>query len=75
MKLSGSAHALLFTECGPPVAIENGQSSGLTGLLVGDTVTYSCDAGYELTLSEPTITCQIFGTWETAPGCRISKYK
>jgi len=41
-----------------------------TGYKYGDTITYACVTGYEITSGSATVTCQSNGRWSTIPNCK-----
>jgi len=57
--------------CGntPVVQKTNPSATTSTGIRYGDTVTYTCITGYEITSSSDTITCQSNRRWSTPPTC------
>ena len=54
--------------CGPPPSVSNGSFRMPTSITFGGVVTYSCDAGYQLSGSA-TVTCQASGSWSGIPIC------
>ncbi len=59
--------------CGDPPTIPNG-SRTFTGTTFGETATYTCDNGYQLSGSS-TVTCQASGSWSPAPTCPSRKIR
>jgi len=57
--------------CGdlPEVSNTNSSATTSTGIRYGDTVTYTCVTGYEITSTSDTITCQSNRRWSTPPTC------
>jgi len=57
--------------CGDFPIVSNTNTSAITstGIRYGDTVTYTCITGYEITSDSDTITCQSNRSWSTAPIC------
>ena len=57
-------------DCGTLNALANGQVSHTAGTTFGETATYSCDPGYNLT-GDSTRTCQATGMWSgREPTCQ-----
>ena len=74
--ISSSVHILLLScsaaplQCSSPGNIQNGMVT-FTGTFVGDTATYSCDAGFELIGGAITTCTQMNAAFEPAPpSCR-----
>ncbi|XP_064387707.1 CUB and sushi domain-containing protein 1-like isoform X3 [Halichondria panicea] len=65
----GTAPTCQPVPCGNPPTIPNG-SRTFTGTTFGDTATYSCENGYQLSGSS-TVTCQASGSWSTASTCSL----
>ena len=61
-----------LVDCGTPPTVENGAFVPPSNTLMNATVTYTCNAGYEIVRDEA-ITCQADGVWTTAPGCSLGK--
>jgi len=51
------------------VSNTNSSATTSTGIRYGDTVTYTCAPGYEITSASDTITCQFNKNWSTPPIC------
>ncbi|KAK7468035.1 hypothetical protein BaRGS_00036739, partial [Batillaria attramentaria] len=54
--------------CGPPTDIQNGYLESVTGVRSGDTATYRCRTGFQLSNSDP-IVCRSNGRWDSPPFC------
>ena len=54
--------------CGPPDDIINGYLVSVSGPYSGDTATYACETGFQLSSSTP-IKCRNTGSWDTLPIC------
>lgn len=54
--------------CGPPGDILNGYLVLVSGPYSGDTATYACETGFQLSSSTP-IKCRNTGSWDTPPFC------
>ncbi|NWI28363.1 C4BPA protein, partial [Sula dactylatra] len=66
----GSHDFCIGKSCGPP-DIVNGRFDSETNLLLGATITYSCNVGYRL-LGKPSAQCILRGNevfWDTIPVC------
>ena len=64
---------LIITSCGEPPEIAHGypatRSYTTTKFTWFDKVTYSCEIGYHSEWNDPTITCNMNGTWPFPPKC------
>ena len=58
---------IVAVPCGDPPIIPNG-SRTFTGTTFGDTITYTCNPGYQRSGSA-TVICQAIGSWSTRPTC------
>jgi len=69
-KVTYIGQILLHTECGVPPSVLNGVIS-YNGREVNDTATYTCEPGYDVTVS--TITCLVNGFWSHIPACNPTR--
>lgn len=69
----------LFQVC-PSLGLLNHGSVQQEGIAIGDTATYVCDAGYDITLSPSAVNprvCQADGTWtgdDNGYSCSVGEY-
>ncbi|XP_070201910.1 uncharacterized protein [Littorina saxatilis] len=54
--------------CGPPSDITNGYLVSVSGPYSGDTATYACKSGFQLSFSTP-VKCRNTGSWDSPPFC------
>ena len=61
-------HSTVQQNCGDPGIVANAQRSFVSSTVVGATVTYTCNPGYQIQGSGQII-CQSNGFWTTRPSC------
>ena len=70
--ICGTRQFILAVQCPPLSDPENGAVS-ITGTGVGDTATYTCNNGYEISGSDTRI-CRLNGEWSGSPPTCEGKY-
>ena len=61
-------YLLTEVQCGFVPKIKNGTTRMVGKAYFGNSTTYTCDKGYEMTGS-PIVSCQADGTWTQLPQC------
>jgi len=62
--------------CGNTPVVQNANSSATTSTRIryGDTVTYTCITGYEITSGSDTVTCLANKSWSPPPTCNSKHF-